>query len=142
MTSDLQIDVVHAREHMPDHYRRYLDGWRAVRLVNSQGDIRGELVWHYASGSNVEITEFGVLNESERRLGLGSRLLEAGLQDMNDFARKINRPIRLVYLFCEAQNDAARAFYETRGFRLCAELPDFYPEPGGAVLYALKMKEP
>ena len=139
MTADLRIEIVHATEHMPDHYRRYIDGWRAVRLIDPEGDIKGELVWRYASGNNVEITEFGIAKETDRRHGLGTRLLEAGLQDMNAFAKKIQRPIRLVYLFCETQNDSARAFYEAKVFRLCAELTDFYEEPGGGVMYALRI---
>ena len=139
MIADLEVDVVHATEHMPDHYRRYIDGWRAVRLIDAEGEIRGELVWRYATGNSVEITEFGIFNEDERRHGLGTRLLEAALRDMQGFAQQIQRPIRLVYLFTETRLGAARAFYEARGFHLCAELPDFYEEPGGCVMYALKL---
>jgi ribosomal protein S18 acetylase RimI-like enzyme len=124
---------------MPNDYRRYIDGWRAMRLIDPEGNVRGELVWRYASGNNVEITEFGIFDQRDRRRGLGSRLLEAGLQDMTDFAQQIRRPIRLVYLFCETRNEPARAFYEAKGFQLCVELPDFYKEPGGAVMYAVKM---
>ena len=103
MIADLEVDVVHATEHMPDHYRRYIDGWRAVRLTDAEGGIRGELVWRYATGDCVEITEFGIFNEDERRQGLGTRLLEAALRDMQGFAQQIQRPVRLVYLFTEAR---------------------------------------
>ena len=41
----MYIDTVPAQNHMPDHYSDYLQGYRAVRLLEEDGTILGELVW-------------------------------------------------------------------------------------------------
>ena len=41
----LYIDIVHAQNHIPDHYNDYLQGYRAVRLLEKDETILGELVW-------------------------------------------------------------------------------------------------
>jgi ribosomal protein S18 acetylase RimI-like enzyme len=136
MNDEMTLNIVHARNHMPDHYGRDIEGQRAIRFMDNSGKIRAELVWRYATGPNVEITEFGIFDEKDRRLGLGTRLLNEGIRDMKDFSEKWGHTIRRVFLFCERGNAPARAFYEARGFTLDAQLEDYYEEEGGAVLYS------
>jgi ribosomal protein S18 acetylase RimI-like enzyme len=135
----LRIEIVHAREHMPGHYQDYIDGQRALQLLDEQRHIRGELVWRVATGHTVEITEFGILNPKDRRQGWGSKLLQTALEDMRHYFDKICKPLTRVYLFCEAKNVGARAFYEAHGFHLDALLKDFYPD-GNAALYSLSVE--
>ena len=132
----MRIEVVHATQHMADHYRPFLDGFRAVRLVDDAGSLRGELVWRLATGHTVEITEMGIFDGSDRRRGHGSALLAAALLDMESYLDSMGQKLRLVYLFCEARNDEARAFYEARGFQFQATLPSFYDD-GDATIYAM-----
>ena len=135
----MYIDIVHAQNHMPDHYGDYLHGYRAIRLLEKDETIVGELVWRVVSGRNIEITEFGIFEEDNRQQGWGTRLLEAAFEDMREYFVKINHPLWKVYLFCEERNEEGRGFYESRGFRLEAVLKDFYPD-GDAVMYSKILK--
>ena len=135
----MYIDIVHAQNHMPDHYNDYLQGYRAVRLLEKDETILGELVWRVASGHNIEITEFGIFEEDNRRQGWGTRLLEAAFEDMREYFMKISHPLGKVYLFCEETNQEARRFYEAKGFRLEVILKDFWAD-GNAVMYSQVLK--
>ena len=135
----MYIDIVHAQNHMPDHYSDYLHGYRAVRLLEDDGIVLGELVWRVASGHNIEITEFGIFEEKNRRKGWGTQLLEAAFEDMRQYFVKINHPLWKVYLFCEEGKEEGRGFYESREFRLEVVLKDFYPD-GNAVMYSRVLK--
>jgi hypothetical protein len=65
----LRLEAVPARAHRPDEYRDVFEGYRAVRMIDDCGRLRGELVWRLATGQTVEITELGVFDESDRRHG-------------------------------------------------------------------------
>jgi ribosomal protein S18 acetylase RimI-like enzyme len=124
---------------MPDHYGDYLQGYRAVRLLEKDDTILGELVWRVASGHNIEITEFGIFEEKNKRKGWGTRLLEVAFEDMRQYFAKINHPLWKVYLFCEERNEEGRGFYESRGFRLETLLKDFWAD-SNAVMYSQILK--
>ena len=135
----MYIDIVQAQNHIPDHYSDYLQGYRAVRLLEGNGTILGELVWRVVSGHNIEITEFGIFEEENRRKGWGTRLLEAAFEDMRQYFVKIDHPLWKVYLFSEEDNEEGRGFYESSGFRLEVVLKDFW-ENGNAVMYSQVLK--
>jgi len=136
----MRTEIIHARDHLSDHYRDYLEGYRAVRLIDEEGCLRGELVWRLATGHTVEITEMGLFAEEDRGIGLGTRLLEAAIQDMQTYFERLEFPLRRIYLFCETINEEGRAFYEARGFRAAAVLEDFYGD-GDAVLYSRVLEQ-
>jgi GNAT superfamily N-acetyltransferase len=122
-----------AREHLPEQYADWLEGYRALQVVDAGGRLRGELVWRLATGHTVEITEFGVLLPEDRRQGLSTRLLEAGLTSMRRFCAARDIRLRRVYAFCESVNRPGRAFYEARGFRLQAMLEGLYHDCDAAL---------
>ena len=132
----MRLDTVPARAHRPDEYRDVFEGYRAIRMIDESGKLRGELVWRLATGQTVEITEIGIFDESDRRQGWGTRLLEAGLADMRAFFCDKAYSLRRVYLFCESINEAGRAFYEHQGFLEAAVLEAFY-DYCDAILYVL-----
>ncbi len=74
----MYIDIVPAQNHIPDHYSDYLQGYRAVRLLAEDSTILGELVWRVASGHNIEITEFGIFEEENKRKGWGTQAVSLG----------------------------------------------------------------
>jgi ribosomal protein S18 acetylase RimI-like enzyme len=115
-----------AREHLPEQYANWYEGYRALQVVDNEGTLRGELVWRLATGQTVEITEFGIIRPEDRRQGLGTRLLEAGLVSMRRFSAARDIRFRRVYAFCDSINESGRAFYEARGFRLQSILKGFY----------------
>ncbi|MEM9914838.1 MAG: HAD-IA family hydrolase [Planctomycetota bacterium] len=121
----LRCDDVHIRDHEPHEYGPYVEGFRAVRLLDQAGEIRAELVWRVGVGYHAEITDIGVIQPLDRRRGLGTRLLAAGLEGIKKYYRdQLNRPLRRVYLFCDETNPAGRAFYEALGFKRKANVPD------------------
>lgn len=132
----MRLDTVPALVHRPDEYRDFFQGYRAIRVIDELGRLRGELVWRLATGQTVEITEIGVFEESDRRQGWGTRLLEAGLADMRAFFCDKPYPLRRVYLFCESINEAGRAFYEHHGFLETAVVEGLY-DSCDAILYVL-----
>ena len=125
----MKIDIVPMQDHLPEENRDYIDGYRAVRLVDSDGQICGELTWRLAGRWHVkfEVKEMGINRPRDRRQGWGTKLMQAGIEDMVAFARAYDRRYSpwLVYLFCEAKNTGARAFYKSCGFKEAALLPDF-----------------
>jgi len=142
----MKTDIVHAQDHMSDRYRDYLDGYRAIRLIDDEGVIRGELVWRLASRwrATVEIKEFGLFNPEDKRKGWGTKLLETAIKDMSDYIEQLNLGYRFwrIYLFCEARNKEGQAFYQARGFQSEAVLKDFYGPGDGddAIIYSKIME--
>lgn len=132
----MKTECIHATEHMPEVYRKHFDGYRAVRLFGDDGRMTAELVWRLASGDTVEILDFGVFDDDDRRRGLGTKLFKEALTDIRDFFEQYNLKPWRIYVFCEQGNTASRAFYEFRGFKLIATLKDFYRD-GSAVMYSL-----
>ncbi len=128
------IDVVPAQGHRLEEYGAAQEGYKAVRLIDVAGRLRAELIWRLATGNNVEITELAVLEPADRRRGMGSALLYAGMDSIRSFRKgKQFEPCK-VYAFCEAVNGPGRAFYERHGFAMAAQLPGFYRDCD-AILY-------
>ncbi len=136
----MKIDIVHMREHEPADNADYIEGQRAVRLLDAENSIRGELVWRLASrwSATAEIKEMAIYNTMDRRKGLGTMLWEAGLADMKSYITGLNLGYRLwrVYLLCEERNQEGRGFYDASGFLVDAILKDFYGPDESAVLYS------
>ncbi|MHC4597646.1 MAG: GNAT family N-acetyltransferase [Planctomycetota bacterium] len=130
----MKIEVLHASEHRKAHYRNALEGHRAVRLLDDEGEVRGELVWRLGTEDYPEITEFGLFRREDRRQGWGTGLMEAGWADMRGFLAERGIMPRKVYLFCEAGNQPARGFYKRLGFSLEAILEGFYRGGDAALL--------
>ncbi len=135
----MRVRIIHATEHKPEHYILNIEGYRALQLLDESGVMRGELVWRVGTEQNVEITEFGIFNPQDRRQGWGTKLLESALMDIQEFFAQKGVKLRREYLFCEAKNSVARAFYEARGFTLESIIKDFYIE-GDAAFYILVCK--
>ena len=122
----MEFEIIDAKQHRPTFYADILAGFRAVRLVDSDGRTRGECIWRLATGQCVEITEFGIYDEADRRKGWGTKLLEAGIASIRSFFADKPCRLRRIYLFCDAINKPGRRFYEARGFELAAVIPNLY----------------
>jgi RimJ/RimL family protein N-acetyltransferase len=135
----LRFAIVPANSHRLDEYHDTLEGYKAVQLIDDFGEMVGELVWRLATGQNVEITEMGIFNESNRRQGWGSEILKAGLESIREFFAGKPYRLRRIYLFCDSINRPARAFYERHGFKMETILHGFY-HYCDAVLYVLDVE--
>ena len=102
--------------------------------------MRGELVWRLAAGHTAEITELNVYDSNDRRCGFGTILLDAAITDMHEYFAKIGHELRRVHLFTNRRNTPARRFYESRGFRVVAELEDFFWWDG-AIMYVRSIEQ-
>lgn len=92
-------------------------------------DPRDYLYYRAGSGNTVEIYDICV--GSERRTGVGRRLLMELFREL--------APTMSVWAFTRADNQIAHEFYEACGFRLISSLRGFYdpthPEMVDARLY-------
>ena len=131
----MRFEVVDAREHRAEYYADTFAGYKAVRLLDDAGAVRGE----FAHGQSVEVTEFGVYRPEDRRRGWGTQLLDAGIASIRAFFADKPYTLRRIYLFCDSINDPGCAFYEARGFTVAAVLPEFY-DYCDAVLYVRDME--
>lgn len=126
----LHTQAVHLDQHhpnpAPEYFKACLDGMRAIRLLDEQDRLRGNLVWRYASGGTAEICDIAVLDEADFDQGFGTQMMQAALDDMRAFFAAIGQPLQRVWLLTEADNLRAHAFYLRRGFVRLAELPGFY----------------
>jgi ribosomal protein S18 acetylase RimI-like enzyme len=138
----MHIRTVDARDHQarPD-FRPYVDGQHAILLEDHDGSYQGELVWRLANiGQGIaEITGFGIQNAALRRRGWGTQMLQAALEDIRSFMAERGIAHRLVYLFANAESEAAMAFYRARGFRQVSLVPELYGR-GQACVMALDLR--
>ncbi len=118
--------IVSVSEHRPDHYADFINGYRAVQLLDDDENMRGELVWRLAAGHTVEITELNIFEPGDRDRGLGSMLLENAIADMREYFSTIKKSLRRSHLCTDNRNERARAFYGARGFRLEKKLDGFF----------------
>ncbi|MEM9752109.1 MAG: GNAT family N-acetyltransferase [Planctomycetota bacterium] len=95
-------------------------------MLNDKRETVGEFVWRLGTGEAVEVTEFGIYRESDRRKGLGTQLFNAGVEDIRQFFADKPYAFRRMYLFCDSTNHAGRRFYESQDFELATVLPEFY----------------
>jgi ribosomal protein S18 acetylase RimI-like enzyme len=136
---DLEVTVTSFAEHKQS-YKDKIEGQRVVSFVDDEGNQRAELVWRVASGYTVEICEFAINREEDRRQGWGTKLMDAGLADMREYFENLERPHSLlkVWLLAEERNSVARAFYKARGFEEVTILQDFYSD-GDAVMCVMEV---
>ena len=141
----MKIEIVHRKQHLPDAYQAYLEGQRAVRIVDEEGNVRGECIWTLAGKWRCvfEIKEIAVYNENDRRQGWASWMLREAVADMKRYVKSVNPSHRAwkVFLFCEGKNDGGRAFYTSQGFVLAAELADFYGPGNTGLLYTMSLDD-
>ena len=139
---ELKTVVTDFKDHLDD-YADKIQGQRVVSLIDKDGEQRGELVWRVASGHTVEICEFGIHREGDRRQGWGTRLLNDGIADMEAFyatGMTRVRPLLRLWLLAESRNEIGRCFYEASGFVEATTLADFYSD-GDAVLFVMDVKK-
>lgn len=98
-------------------------------LAASGGEALGYALFQLLPGE-VELLRIGIVPGARGR-GLGRRLLAAAL----DRLRAGGRP--LCHLEVRASNRAARALYQSLGFRLVGQRRGYYPDGEDAVRYRL-----
>ena len=89
------------------------------------------LQYRLGMGGTVEIVDIKV--RSQREAGRGRALVE-------EMVEQLPAGAKLIYAFCRADNMVGRHFWEAMGFRVMADLIDFYQDDGlmgapDAILY-------
>jgi ribosomal-protein-alanine N-acetyltransferase len=91
-------------------------------LIGEAGlEIQGYLLARAVAGEG-EILNLAVVPGARRR-GIGGALLEVGLRQLR------NRGAREVFLEVRESNQAARAMYQSRGFRVVGARQRYYRQP-------------
>lgn len=113
-----------------DLYYIYLDG-----------NARDFLVWRAGSGRTIEI--FDIQVGSERRVGKGTKLIDALLQNLKGLRLPGEIKPALIYAITRISNTLAQEFYEKLGFHIVGRLHYFYREANDssehAVMYGLEV---
>jgi len=107
-----------------------------VALVAERGsEVTGYLIAR-AVGEEAEVLNLAVAPE-ERRHGLGARLLEAALAQLEAAG------VREVWLEVRETNRAAQNLYQRRGFAAVGRRPRYYKNPReDALVYRLRLEAP
>ena len=90
-------------------------------------DPHGFVSWERRDHGTSEITNI-VVEANHRRQGIGRRLIKRFLNDMKSGG------VRYVYVFSEARNTNAHAFYQACAFALWGKTTGFYKKDGAVIL--------
>ncbi len=110
--------------------------FRMRTILGFEGEqLIGTISWAVRGGLDdgvAEIVGLGV-NESNRRKGLASLLIQEVISEASVTFRESDAQLRILFLFMEAENSTARAFYNQMGFKEVANIPSFYPQDGASI---------
>ena len=98
---------------------------------DSHGKLLGYAIFHLL-GPDSELLSIATRN-TEQRKGIGSQLLNAGLD-------KLTEPDDQCFLEVREGNAKARAFYEKHGFKLYNVRKKYYSDGENAALYVWKSR--
>ncbi|MCK4758189.1 MAG: GNAT family N-acetyltransferase [Thermoplasmata archaeon] len=110
-------------------------------LAKDGGKIVGTLQWHIKEDPScgiVEFEEFHVL-ESHRGKGIGSALLEKGIQSVKDTFSELGIEPRRIFAFVGTQHDAARRVFEKSGFEQISEVGNLLSDSEIDLIYCLEI---
>lgn len=109
-------------------------------VAKEKDKIVGTLQWHVKEDPNAGVAEFEEIHvlEGYRGKGIGSRLMEKGIEDVKSHFKKNGISARRIFLFVE-KNCPARLLYERFGFRLVAEVGNLFTDGETETLYVLKL---
>jgi len=95
----------------------------------SDATILGSITWDTRGGLNdgvAEIVALGITPKFQRQ-GIARELLLTLINQAKNYFSEVGYKFRVLFLFMERTNKAARKFYEFMGFREISEIPAFYP---------------
>ena len=136
--------LYNSREEVKIFYGRFMqNGWISGAWENEK--LIGVLTWaprEAAKHGLAEIVDFWVRAE-ERRKGIGGKLIDHALLQMQRYYERFGATLNKVMLFTGTSDRylAARNLYEKRGFRVVATIPkNALDNPyGDDLLYVLQM---
>lgn len=98
-------------------------------------EILGCITWDTRGGLNdgiAEIVALGITPESQRQ-GIARELLLTLINQAKNYYSEAGYKFRVLFLFMERTNKAARKFYEFMGFREISAIPSFYPHDDATI---------
>jgi ribosomal protein S18 acetylase RimI-like enzyme len=123
-------------EQAKKHVRDFVEN-HGVRLSMVDDRLVGVLFWmqrETASHGQAEIVDLWV-EESERRKGIGERLLMESLREIEDHYSSQGQTLKTVLLFTTEGNAPARTLYDKMGFQVAANLEDLSRVGDRDILY-------
>jgi ribosomal protein S18 acetylase RimI-like enzyme len=127
-------------EQAEKHVRDFVE-YHGVKLALANNRIVGVLFWMQREGANqgqAEIVDLWV-EESERRRGIGERLLMESIREIEDHYSSQGHALKNVLLFTTESNSPARTLYEKMGFEVVADLGDLCGLGGRDILYVYRL---
>lgn len=128
------------REFIEKRISAYLSYANTI-VAKDNDKIVGTLQWCVKEDPNAGVAEFEEVHVLEecRGKGIGSRLVERGIEEVKQYFKKHSIRLRTIYLFIDENNKEARSLYEKFGFRFAAEIGDLFTDGETETLYVLKL---
>ena len=127
-------DIAPLKEEAIQFANDLLNRMRTI-LVFSDKQLAGSFSWEVRGGLEdgvVEIVGLGI-RPRFRRKGLGKRMIEKAIDEIDSFFDSTNHQLRILYLFMESDNDPAKNLYLSLGFKEVVEISRFYPEHNASI---------
>lgn len=121
------------------HVKDFVE-YHGVKLALADNRIVGILFWmqrEVANQGQAEVVDLWV-EESERRRGIGERLLMESIREIEDHYSSQGHPLKTVLLFTTKSNTPARTLYEKMGFEVVADLGNLSSLDDRDILYVYR----
>ncbi|AOY76054.1 GNAT family N-acetyltransferase [Clostridium formicaceticum] len=97
---------------------------RSLMFYNDHETI-GAITWSIKEGISsglVEIFQMFIHSEKNRGKGYGSLMLKYCVEDIENYYKKLNYPLRRAFIVIDQENLAGRNVYRKHGFNLLVEV--------------------
>jgi len=115
---------------------RHLKMGRTMLMLEDGRYVQGMLHWGWGDTIDDGVAQItgGRVLPTQRNRGIGSRLLEAGLADIQNYYAEQDRQLRQVFAIIPDTPEARRLF-EKYGFQCTGEIPRHRPDGTMGVFY-------
>jgi len=110
-------------------------------IAEEKGSLVGTLRWHIARQLDAGVAEIDGVNViiTHQKHGVGSLLLNKGIESIKAFYKKFDITARKVYVLVSSTNKAAQGFYNKFGFREIAQLNTLFLDSETTLFYCLDL---
>lgn len=150
---DLSIATKKDKLQLLKYFKHYKVKEVIIRRVNSYIDnnytivakdkskIVGVLQWHIKENPLTGLAEFEEIHvlEEYRRQGIGSLLIQSGIESVLKYFNKNRIKPKRIFLFVSEDNAIARKLYEENNFKLYSNVGNLFSDNSKELIYLLHL---